>query len=688
MPRGKEFGGVPEIEVSGRSTESSEFTDTLPETRQTPTPPEISTRSKEEEILVAADDAVVDIDKIVARWRYESLFPKGPNLKEIRGNTRRIEDRPDLAVAALRGWSYAFDEAERLSWLKPNSAEEDYWDKKTLQFYDTLDDLLWYGLGGEKLKQEEALSNDELSLMEEGGYGLFRKWVNNENFEGHENLIEFLNYDLWFSWRSMVLSTGVAKQLRSHYVRDFERRKELLFPLFEDTVRLASRTENKQELRTVFEGLDNVGAEDEADALVLMEGLTDEERLRVTVEYINTFGFIRAVDLVARKIKEESTPEVLKEQLKRLYGEIQGEEAQEITAELSEIYEKIDFSKYELNEKKLTRKEVDQIEEAMQGMDKVKQGVDAKEVSLLDIGAGTGRHSLALRERGYKGVTAFEYERKHIDFMESQDPELRVIQGDWSRLTEVMEKQQSEGLPVDFAYCLGRTATHNRTASEMLHFFDEVQQVLDFEGRFMFDFPDINWGVYEERTNRLRENLEGIGVEPLESGLIFDGPNDVDRFNRMILKPNQVQAMAFLLGYKLIEAKHELIGEEGEIENIYYLLEKDKNYEPLRITLDELNENLRILGLLDPGADFDQYVDAWGMTLGQALVYVYKYGLGNSYIRDLNEKGWGPEVLVEFDGTKINLETKGMTTRDHLKAIEARESGLSQETSKDLRKVA
>ena len=269
-------------------------------------------------------------------------------------------------------------------------------------------------------------------------------------------------------------------------------------------------------------------------------------------------------------------------------------------------------------------------------------------------------------------LTAFEYEQKHVDFIRKQNPDTKVIKGDWSRLSELLQLQPEEGKPIDFVYSLGRTIAHNRTPDDMFHLFDEVHKTLRGGGRFLFDLPDVDWGLYQERINRFRENLEVKGVLPLKSGLIFDGPNDADKFNRMILFPEQIKAIAFLLGYKQVDTRHELIGERGEIKNVYNTFEKIDGWDPQKITRQELENNLKVLGLSDPGTDYDMYVVTWGMTLGQAIVYVENFGLGNEYLRRLNETGRGPDVFVKHDGLAREIETSGISTLDYLIALNSK----------------
>lgn len=260
-----------------------------------------------------------------------------------------------------------------------------------------------------------------------------------------------------------------------------------------------------------------------------------EGRLTVAVEHINVFGFIPTVDLIAAKSRDAMVTEDLKSELCKLYEQLQGEEVREIALELSEVYEKVDFGEYELNQGDLTKREIGRINQAVKVYDNPR---------VLDLGAGVGRHAIGMSKK-FENFVALEYEAKHVAKIKSQEPEIEVVQGDWMELRKLVPER-------DFIYSLGRTIAHNRTPSDMFAMFGEVEGVLSENGRFMFDLPDVDWGIYEDRIGRLRENLKTLGVEPYQSEVIFDGPDDVNRFNRMIWRPEQIMATAKLLGFKVL----------------------------------------------------------------------------------------------------------------------------------------
>jgi SAM-dependent methyltransferase len=540
--------------------------------------------------------------------------------------------------------------------------------------YKYMGDLLWYGVKDKELKSDQELAEEQRLKLESGGLSLFRELANDEEFEAHDELVAFISFDIWHTW---VLTQEISEGSPAHQaqVNALQKKKELLLPILSD---VATRSASKNELarvETIMEVLGNIGDEKAAETILFDEAMDDESMLTTAVAHINTFGFIDTIDKMAARIKDEGEEKSGK--LSKLYAKLQGEEALNIVTDLSEIYEKIDFSEYTVNTSELTKEEVDLL------VDHVRRNKDSQ---ILDVGAGTGRHALELRQRGYTNVIAFEHEQKHIDFMRSQDPEMTIVKGDWTHLktylTEggivhlikhedgTLEKQPQK---MKLVYSLGRTLAHNRTPEAMFQTFDQVLEVLDEEGKFVFDMPDVNWGVYQERVQHLRSTLEELGVKSTETGRIFDGPTDVEKFHRMIIMPQQAKALADMLGYKIVEKRTEQI--EDDINNIYYVFEQDPDFDASRITPDEHQAALVDLGLLEPGSDLNTYVEAWGMTIGQSLIFRFQMGLDNPHIRYMNENGRSPQIRIYTENGVREIETEGIPTSDHRIAVAAAQKG-------------
>jgi hypothetical protein len=154
----------------------------------------------------------------------------------------------------------------------------------------------------------------------------------------------------------------------------------------------------------------------------------------------------------------------------------------------------------------------------------------------------------------------------------------------------------------------------------------------------------------------MSENLKRLGVSLKEQDLVFDGPNNKFKYNRLILRPEQIQLYGKLFGYKVNEVARKQLSDD--VTNVYYLFEKDPDFKPQDIAYLDLRYGLFDLGFFNdnPNSDpqgkneFNTIIENWGVTIGQALIY----GLGNpadegrssvpvNYIRIQNQTNRSPQ---------------------------------------------
>lgn len=525
---------------------------------------------------------------------------------------------------------------------------------------DVLSRELW-GFGAEHLSDWSFLGNkelqDKLSINKaEPTIEHIKLALQDDSISGLEKreLISFLAYDVW-SEEEQLLAVGahVTQNERENYLL----KRKAVASMLGDCI--PAFVKDRAVARDVFQACANLGYNDEAKAFIVDERLDEAGALEASVQYANVYGFMGLVDVLAKSVKDEGLPESVRGRCRSIYSKVHAEEASRISAELAEVYSRVRFEEYALNAEALTQEELQIIEDSMKSL-----GI-GKDSVVVDVGAGVGRHAKMLTDLGYSKVIAVEAQPEHVAYMRNNCPDVEVIGGSWSD----MSKSQNDGgvgLEVaDYAYILGRSATHNRTPYQMLGCFDQLQAILKKRGGGMVDFENIESGERQKRVKALSENLAKIGIEAGVGGEIFDGPSDDERFDRLILEPNQVAAMFKLVGVEPDGTVSKVV-DGGGFENVYYKFKKPENSNLSLMRREEFNKLCLEVGLFKPGVDYQEvYVEAWGMTLGQALVYVELFGLDNHYFRSLNEKGEAPRVKLLSDSKKIDLISDYMPKDKH-----------------------
>lgn len=470
-------------------------------------------------------------------------------------------------------------------------------------------------------------------------------------FDEREALLSYLTHQVWVNQASLVrIKNSVVDHETDERVQAAEMRleqsKERIHPILVKAAKSSAVEGNLEALGQVFEHFRVTDEKGTAAEVLLGQDMTYEERETLMISYIQTFGFVDAVDTLSRGIAETADgTEVYKQDLERLYSEFQGDNVALIMQTLTDVYESVDFNEYALNSQELTQEEVDLIEGNVLDRFTSNTGRSREDITLMDLAAGTGRHTMEMLRRHAVGrVIDVEYEAKHVALIKEQNPDVEVIQGSWYSLP--FKTSEGEDATIDVFDVLGRSLHHARKTHEMLKIFDELQRVTSSEAVGIFDVGAVE-GDYEANLRRFRDNLraKGIDIDETRAKLIFDGPDNEHRFNRMLLDDPQVDAFLGLTGFRVAERIERVVDESRGVKNVYYVVEKDPDYDPRRISREVLYEELDETGVLfDPGSDYNMYVEAWGMTVGQALLG----GLDNEHYRELNKSGNGPEILVDI----------------------------------------
>lgn len=367
--------------------------------------------------------------------------------------------------------------------------DEAQWYEITYDFLLPFHDLLQEPLPQSRWQSVAPLTQEEIAQL--GGYRRIWQLIRDEDFVCKRELGRVLLYDLGIPWKQYK-DAEVAKPLHAplykNYRYEYEKKRDLAFPLLRDLIDWAVSRGEMDYVGELFEHLARMEDPQTAVNLLFDGEYSDTQRLQMFVQYANIFGFINTIDTLAYVINQYELPESVRRHFETVYKSLQGDEVEKIMNDLSQLYQSVDFHEYTLNSKELTEREADLLEEvARRSMQH--RGMESKsQLRVLDVGAGTGRLSEKMMRRGYTGVTAFEYEAHHIERIRQAG--VTAVQGDWHGLTDTLKTHQTEHVVFSF----GRTISHNRTPSEMFHFFDEVQDVVDDNGVFTFDQPDVNWG--------------------------------------------------------------------------------------------------------------------------------------------------------------------------------------------------
>jgi len=434
-------------------------------------------------------------------------------------------------------------------------------------------------------------------------------------------LTQFLAYQLWLQ--------NMRMQGDEEYA---EYRERLIKPIKLSLATSAESTEVQgEDIRVALASLIVGGEREVAVSVILQEGISPEARLRLAVELINVLGVVEAI--------EELLPFVEREEIKELLARIQGDVGEAVMPTLSSVYQAIEFQQYALNNRELTKKESELIQNVVKQYAE-EQGIDPRDVNIADIGGGTGRLALALHEAGL-GVTAYEFEEKHTAYMKKQAPELAVVQADWHNMP-LSDASESEG--VDVFYCLGRTILHNNTPEKMARFFDEMNRITKNGGVGLIDIPEVGDVVDmdDEYARNIKEyggHLESLGVLPQVAKNLYDGPDKDHRYNRMAVTPEQFGYYAELFGFMVEEVSSEEVGGEGGFDNSYYKISKVPDFDIADMDPREMLKGLYAVGLYRPGVDYNRIVHAWQAPLGAPFVFTHQLGANIGKYRDAIAEG-------------------------------------------------
>jgi len=391
----------------------------------------------------------------------------------------------------------------------------------------------------------------------------------------------------------------------SDYDKDGYIRKNydaIIVPAIKNNITLLAKEADHESVKTILSYLRASGTTEYVGTMLNQPELSDDEKLKLSVDMINTWGLVPIINEVAKLGKKD--PEYQK-----LYSSLQGQEITNIINDTQELYSQIDFKNYALNHPEFTNNEVKLIKHVMD-----KYHIDKESSEIVDLGAGYGRHAIPLHQEGYN-ITAFDLQSEHCESMRQDCPTLPVVQENWHNL--------SLDDPANLIYCLERSAHHNNTPIDMLKFFDAVSTNLDDNGVLLIDFADSSRGFYDEKITAYKDHLRNIGVNEDKLKHLFSGFDANHKMNRLALTRDQILDYASMVGLKLDPAEEKNVHVKDEMYNTYYTFIKDPDFDPYDITLDQINHWVSETSLTknnDPKV-YNTLIKSWGVSLGEAMIY-------------------------------------------------------------------
>jgi len=551
-------------------------------------------------------------------------------------------DKDDLAALGhvLTAWKFASARADELYHTHPSERDfeaDEFWDGLASRIGDDLGVI--FNPDMSNIVKRLSLADWENPIRMD----VAEQLLTNPDFEQKGILTEYMAYKVWLAYQPVTFQSYSDEAQRDPETgkTPSEIRAERARAAYSEALSLglveSAKAGDRREVKKAMGFLLSSGAKDIADRALATEGLDDETRQQFTVDYINTFGFIPCVEVLSPLAKTH--PE-----FKKLYETIHGQEVEEVMAALSEVYTRSlnDFVSHYAPE--ITKHEVGLARTVLSD----RLGKSLEEATVIDLAAGLGRVSLGLVAEGCQNVVSVEPQGEFHDRLEvsaqEQGGKMRVIQGVWDKLSDLGIEH------ADLGVCVGRSLPHANTLPKLANALSQMTSTCD---TWLVDFPDPAVGVYKESADRLHDSLVHLGVDPEKTSMIHDSPDGYHFFNRMVVNEEQLKMLGELLGFTVEVVDEDLIGENKDIRNVYYLLKKDPNFDVTELCGDRLMAITADLGLRRPGIDFNMYIPAWGMSLGQALIYSHEEPAFRdvkiaSIIRN-NARYGVPTVSAEFD---------------------------------------
>jgi len=271
----------------------------------------------------------------------------------------------------------------------------------------------------------------------------------------------------------------------------------------------------------------------------------------------NTFGAEKTVELL-NNLFQETKNEDTKEIIDNLIKFINPETPKELMHELKELYRKINFEEYKLNEK--SQKTDKLILEDTFGKPK-------EAGKILDSGCGTGRMLISLHDTGYN-IEGIDLAENHVKIIKGLDPEIKVNKTDWKNLAGHTNNS------VDNIYSIGRNILHEYHLNDQQKMFQEANRILKIGGKYIFDIPDSEKGHYKELIDSYTNTMHRRDIRNFRHNTIYDSPDGEHFFTRYVYSHEDIVNLATENGFKIVNIREVPLETGKDDVDKYYVLEK------------------------------------------------------------------------------------------------------------------
>jgi SAM-dependent methyltransferase len=272
----------------------------------------------------------------------------------------------------------------------------------------------------------------------------------------------------------------------------------------------------------------------------------------------NEFGAEKSMDILNSLYRESSENPETQTNINTLIKYINPATPKELMHELTELYKKIKFEEYKLNEK-MQNEDKKILEETLGNPDQAGK--------ILELGCGTGRMLIPLHNEGYN-VEGTDLAENHVKIIRGLHPEIKVDQADWKNLTD------HEDNSIDNIYSIGRNILHEYQPNNQQKMFQEANRVLKTGGKFIFDIPDNEKGHYKDLVSIYSDTMHRRGINNFRNNTIYDSPDGEHFFTRYVYSHEDIVNLANDNGFKIFDIKESSLETGKEDINKYYVLEK------------------------------------------------------------------------------------------------------------------